>query len=76
MEDLEYVFFDYTQIDDLFENSSYQKLIVNNNKVKDTNARRNIIEKHNDEIFSLTPAYKVFIQFATEIAKTKTNDLT
>ena len=84
MEDLEYGFFDYTQIDDLFENSSYQELIVNNNKVKDTNARRNlfnemarrnIIEKHNDETFSLTPAYKVFIQFATEIAKTKTNDL-
>lgn len=84
LEELEYGSFDYAQIDDLFENSSFQELIMNNNKVKDPNgrrnlfnemARRNIIEKQNDETFLLTPAYKVFIEFATEIAKKKTTDL-
>ncbi len=83
LEELEYGIFDYTQIDDLFENSSYHDLILTNNKLKDTNARRNlfnemarrnIIEKQNDETFSLTPAYKVFIEFAADIAKMKTSD--
>jgi hypothetical protein len=81
LEELEYGFFDYPQIDDLFENSSYHELILSNNKLKDANARRNlfnemarrnIIEKQNDDSFSVTAACKVFIDFANELAKSKT----
>jgi hypothetical protein len=33
--------------------------------------KRNIIEKINDDKFYFTPAYKVFIDFAKELAETK-----
>ncbi len=80
LEELNYGTFRYSQIDELFENSSYQELIATNNKLKDSNARknlfnemsrRNIIEKENDDSFTVTSAYKVFIEFASELAKSK-----
>jgi hypothetical protein len=80
LEELEYGYFEYSQIDELFENSSYSELLSSNNKLKDSNARknlfnemsrRNIIEKESDEGFTLTPAYKVFIEFANELARSK-----
>jgi len=83
LEELEYGYFEYRRIDELFENSSYVDHIVSNNKLKDSNARknlfnemsrRNIIEKENDESFSFTPAYKVFIEFANELASRKIVD--
>ena len=36
-------------------------------------SRRNIIEKESDETFTITDAYKVFIEFANELAKSKIN---
>lgn len=33
--------------------------------------KKNIIEKINDDKFYFTPAYKVFIDFAKELAETK-----
>lgn len=80
LEELEYGVFRYSQIDELFENSSYEELITTNNKLKDNNARknlfnemsrRNIIEKEDDDTFTITAAYKVFIEFASELAKSK-----
>jgi hypothetical protein len=80
LEELEYGTFRYSQIDELFENSSYQDHIATNNKLKDSNARknlfnemnrRNIIQKESDDTFEITPAYKVFIEFANELAKSK-----
>ena len=83
LDELEYGYFEYSQIDSLFENSSYSELIATNNKLKDSNARknllndmsrRNIIEKESDDTFTITPAYKVFTEFAEEIAKSRTKD--
>ena len=83
LDELEYGYFEYSQIDSLFENSSYSELIATNNKLKDGNARknllndmsrRNIIEKESDDTFTITPAYKVFTEFAEEIAKSRTKD--
>lgn len=82
LDELEYGNFEYKQIDELFENSSYSELISTNNKLKDSNARKNlfnemsrknIIEKESDESFTITPAYKVFIEFAKELANSKIN---
>lgn len=83
LDELEYGFFEYSQIDTIFDNSSYAELIATNNKLKDSNARknllndmsrRNIIEKESDDTFTITPAYKVFTEFAEEIAKSRTKD--
>lgn len=80
LEELEYGYFEYLQIDDLFANSSYTELIATNNKLKDSSARknlfnemnrRNIIAKESDDTFTITPAYKVFIDFAKELATNK-----
>jgi hypothetical protein len=68
----------------VFENSSYIDLIQTNKQLKDFEARRkllfttmnkkNIIEKISDDKFYFTPAYKVFIDFAKELAETKTSN--
>jgi len=83
LEELEYGQFRYSMIDEIFENSSYEEIISTNNKLKDTNARknllnemsrRNIIEKESDDSFTITAAYKIFIEFAGDIAKNKINN--
>jgi len=83
LDELEYGYFEYSQIDSIFDNSSYADLIATNNKLKDSNARknllndmsrRNIIEKESDDTFTITPAYKVFTEFAEELAKSRAKD--
>lgn len=83
LEEVQYAEFDFDYVDQLFDNSSYADLIMNNNQLKNadtrrqfynTLSRRNIIEKSNSEKrFSFTPAYKVFMDFAKNFAKGKLN---
>lgn len=69
--------FEVETVENYFANSSYIDLIQSNKQLqtKDTRrnfinamARRNIIEKITEERFTFTSAYKVFIDFATELA--------
>lgn len=83
LEEVQYAEFDFDYVDQLFDNSSYTDLILNNNQLKNADARRqfyntlsrrNIIDKSNSEKrFSFTPAYKVFMDFAKNFAKGKLN---
>jgi hypothetical protein len=83
LEEVQYAEFDFDYVDQLFDNSSYADLIMNNNQLKNadtrrqfynTLSRRNIIDKSNSEKrFSFTPAYKVFMDFAKNFAKGKLN---
>ncbi len=84
LDGLQYSEYSFEEVNLLFENSSYIDLIQTNKQIKDIDARRkllfntmnkkNIIEKINDDKFCFTPAYKVFIDFAKELAETKTTD--
>lgn len=74
--------FEISEIDQLFENSSFIDLIHSNKQLKDADSRRNllnsmnrrnIIEKHSDDRFVFTPAYKVFIDFAIELARSRSS---
>jgi len=80
LDSLNFSEFEHEQIDQYFELTSYKEVIQSNKQLKDkpsrinfynTLARRNIIEKSGDERFTFTPAYKVFIEFAQELAKSK-----
>jgi hypothetical protein len=81
LDGLQYSEYSFEEVNLLFENSSYSDLIQINKQLKDIDARRklffntmnkrNIIEKINDDKFYFTPAYKVFIDFAKELAETK-----
>jgi hypothetical protein len=78
---LQYSEFSFEEVNLLFENSSYIDLIQTNKQLKDIDARRrllfstmnkkNIIEKISDDKFFFTPAYKVFIDFAKELAESR-----
>lgn len=79
---IQYAEFEVEQVENYFENSTYIDLIQSNKQLRDpetrknlinTMARRNIIEKINEERFVFTQAYKVFIEFAREFAKGKMN---
>ncbi len=82
LDGLQYSEYSFEDVNQLFENSSYFDLIQTNKQLKDIDSRRkilfntmnkkNIIEKLNDDRFYFTPAYKVFIDFAKELAETKT----
>ncbi len=72
--------FEHEQIDQYFENTSYKDVIQSNKQLKDklsrinfynTLSRRNIIEKTGEERFMFTAAYKTFVEFAQELAKSK-----
>lgn len=73
----EYSEFSIEEIDQLFENSSYIELIRDNNQLKDRRnllnrmSRMNIIDEIKNDRFSFTPAYKLFMEFAQELAKSK-----
>jgi hypothetical protein len=78
LNEIDYSEFTYDEIDRLFDNTSYLDLIQQNNQLKDSDrrrnllntlSRRNIIEKTGEERFIFTPAYKVFTDFAQELAK-------
>lgn len=77
---LEYGDFSLEEIDELFENSTYSDLIQSHNQIKDGDARRkliraminkNILEKISGDRLAFTPAHKVFIDFAKELAENK-----
>jgi hypothetical protein len=83
LDKIEYGDFSIDEIDKYFDNSSYSELILENNQIKNSEARKkliknmtskNIIEKHSDERFSFTPAHKVFIDFAKELALSSQED--
>jgi hypothetical protein len=78
LDSLAYEEFSLEEIDLLFDNSSFIDLIKANNQIKDSEARRkllnamnrkNIIDFDHSYKFSFTPAYKVFIEFARELAQ-------
>lgn len=82
LDEIQYAEFDYEMIDNLLDNSSYSDLIMNNNQLKNSEARRqfigtlnrrNIIDRNSDKKFTFTPAYKVFMDFAKNFAKGKLN---
>lgn len=85
LDEIQYAEFDYEMIDTLLDNSSYSDLIMNNNQLKNSEARRqfigtlnrrNIIDRNSDKKFTFTPAYKVFMDFAKNFAKGKLNAAT
>lgn len=69
--------FTLEDVDDYFQYTSFIDLVESNKQLNDSDkrrnlinlmARRNIVEKLGDNRFVFTPAYKVFIEFAKEIA--------
>ena len=82
MDELNYAEFEMDKVDEYFEVSAYKELIKANNQIKDSEARRklirnglirrNIANKTAEDKFVFTPAYKVFINFALELAKKRT----
>lgn len=85
LDSLQYAEHSFEEDNHLFEDSSYIDLIRTNKQLRDTDQRRklifntmnkkNIIEKINDDRFYFTPAYKVFVDFAKELAETKVIDI-
>lgn len=80
MDQLQYAEFNYDEVDEYFTHSTFADLIQANNQLKDKDARRkllnnmsrkNIIEKTGEDRFMFTNAYKIFIDFAIEVAKSK-----
>lgn len=82
--ELQYSEHSFEEVNLLFENSSFIDLIQSNKQLKDGDSRkkllfnamnkRNIIDKISDDKFAFTSAYKVFIEFAEELAKIRTQD--
>jgi hypothetical protein len=77
MEALEFNEFTLEEIDRYFDNSSFIDLIESNKALREPDARRtlingmhrrNIVIKNFDDRFSFTQAYKVFVDFAKELA--------
>ena len=69
--------FTLEEVDNYFRNSSFVDLIESNKQLKDEDsrrilinamARRNIIHKPAEDRFTFTPAYKMFVDFAKELA--------
>jgi hypothetical protein len=79
LDGLQYSEFSMEEINNIFENSSWIDLIQSNKQLRDADTRkrfiytalgkRNIIDKVTDERFHFTPAYKVFIEYAKELAQ-------
>jgi hypothetical protein len=79
LDELQYGEFEMDRVDAYFEDSTYNEVIRANNQLKDSDSRRklirnglmrrNITERTAEDRFVFTPAYKVFIQFALELAK-------
>ncbi|HMV07479.1 MAG TPA: hypothetical protein PKL56_11810 [Cyclobacteriaceae bacterium] len=76
---LQYSEFSIEEVDNLFEETSWVDLVHSNKHLKDSDARkrfifssmgkRNIIEKIADDRFAFTAAYKVFIEYAHDLAQ-------
>ncbi|MBY0434397.1 MAG: hypothetical protein K2U26_09830 [Cyclobacteriaceae bacterium] len=81
---LQYSEFSMEEINYWFDNSSWIDLIQSNKQLRDSDTRRrfifssmgkrNIIDKVSDERFFFTPAYKVFIDYAKELAQKSLSD--
>lgn len=81
LDELRYSEYSFEEVNLLFENSSYVDLIHTNKQLKDVDSRRrllfttmknkNIIEKISEDKFYFTPAYKVFIDYAKNLAESK-----
>ncbi|MFZ5554600.1 MAG: condensin complex protein MksE [Bacteroidota bacterium] len=80
IEEIQYSEWDQERVDKYFENSNYTDLINSNKQLRDKDSRktfvnslgrRNIIDKHAEDKFTFTLAYKVFIDFASELARNK-----
>ncbi|MCC7302067.1 MAG: hypothetical protein IT233_05450 [Bacteroidia bacterium] len=78
IDELNYAEFEISQVENYFANSAYIDLIHSNKQLKDKDSRKNfinmlsrrsIIEKRSEEKFTFTPAYKVFIDFARDLAR-------
>ncbi|MFM9985070.1 MAG: condensin complex protein MksE [Flavobacteriales bacterium] len=83
MEAMEFSEFTFEEIDRYFENSSFIDLIESNKQLRDKEsrrvlinamARRNIVYKNFEDRFSFTQAYKMFIDFAKELAMKRMNN--
>jgi hypothetical protein len=77
MEALEFNEFTFEEVDLYFDNSSFIDLIESNKSLREPDARRtlingmhrrNIVNKNFEDRFSFTQAYKVFVDFAKELA--------
>lgn len=84
LDQIQYSEFEVEDIDRMFENSSFIDLILSNKQLKDADSRRtllnamsrrHIIEKITEDRFTFTSAYKVFIEFAIELAKSRTKEV-
>jgi hypothetical protein len=79
LDTLQYSEFSMDEINSLFEESSWIDLVHSNKHLKDSDARkrfifssmgkRNIIDKIADERFGFTAAYKVFMEYAKDLAQ-------
>lgn len=81
LDSLSYDEFEHKQIDFYFENTSYREVILGNKQLRDKASRlnfynmlsrRNIAEKTGEDRFMFTPAFRVFVDFAIELAKSRT----
>ena len=77
MEALDFNEFTVEEVDRYFDNSSFIDLIESNKSLREPDARRtlingmhrrNIVNKNFEDRFSFTQAYKVFVDFAKELA--------
>lgn len=84
LDQIQYSEFEMEEIDRMFDNSSFIDLILSNKQLKDADARRtllnamnrrHIIEKITDDRFMFTQAHKVFIEFAIELAKSRSREV-
>lgn len=84
LDQIQYSEFEMEEIDRMFDNSSFIDLIQSNKQLRDSDARRNllnsmsrrnIIEKQSDDRFTFTNAYKVFIEFAIQLAQSRSKEV-
>lgn len=77
IEALDFHEFMIEEVDRYFENSSFIDLIESNKALRDADsrktlingmARRNIVQKNFEDRFAFTQAYRVFVDFAKELA--------
>lgn len=77
LDQLQYGIFEYIQIDQYFEDTTYAELVKANKQLRDAESRRqflrtlmnrNIIEKTGENQFMFTSAVHVFIDFAKDFA--------
>ena len=80
IEEIQFSEWDTERVDKYFDNSNYTDLINSNKQLRDHDsrktfvnslARRNIVDKHSEDKFTFTLAYKLFIDFASELARNK-----